>query len=717
MSESVPSPAEVRAALERILASRQFSQASQQSRFLKFVVEETIQGRAADLKEYSIGAALRGFLFDGDLDTTVRVQAGRIRKKLAEYYAGPGVYDSLMIEIPKPGYVPVVRYRSVAQPPVRPVWRRVGLMLSCTSALLIAAGTIALRSRGSPRGRLPVSLVQITRDGGKTCEPAVSRDGRLLAFTSDRAEPGNFDIWIRELDGGEPRRLTRHPATDSTPDISPDSQTVVFRSSRDGGGIYIVPAAGGAEKRIAGGGFSPRFSPDGRWIAYGAIDRPGEGSIYVVAAQGGQSWRIQSQDMPCSCPLWTPDGKAIQFAVSESGSQDWWVAPFDPAGHPAVGANSGLLAAMRRQGLDGVDYVCYRDWLDNDLVLSSKRGLLRVPMTPGMWTVSAGITQILPPVGINGVRVVRPLSGSPSLVYEHYYDQTHIWAVPLSGDLVESTGELRQVADEMTVLGLAGTRPSFSSDARFLVFSNGLEPSTQVWLCDLKMGTKTLLNRGGSFADRPVISSDGKMIAYRQRSGRQEAILITRTAEPTGARQVCADCGEPRSWSLDLKSLLYLRDAGLWVLDMDTGSTRPVLQRDRYQVFHASLSPEGRRIALVIRIPGKDKIQGVIAPFNGTVDPESDWTPIAQETYELSMEWAPKGDALYYFNLRDGTRCLWEQKLDPSGLKPIGEPAGIRHFHRQRRYPSQGSWIAPARDLIGVNLSEGFANLYRFYLP
>jgi len=124
---------------------------------------------------------------------------------------------------------------------------------------------------GRPQAPLqPPSLTRLTFDSGLTFFPTISRDEKLLAYSSDRADQNNLDIWIQQMGGGQPLRLTHHPAADVHPDFSPDGTRIAFSSSRDpGGGVYVMPALGGGEERkIAAPGGEARFSPDGKWIAY-----------------------------------------------------------------------------------------------------------------------------------------------------------------------------------------------------------------------------------------------------------------------------------------------------------------------------------------------------------------------------------------------------------------------------------------------------------------
>jgi serine/threonine-protein kinase len=82
-------------------------------RFLRLAVTETLEGRSADLKEYRFGLEVfdREASFDPGADPIVRVEARRLRAKLAKYYGSDGRYDDIVVELPKGGYVPSFRRR------------------------------------------------------------------------------------------------------------------------------------------------------------------------------------------------------------------------------------------------------------------------------------------------------------------------------------------------------------------------------------------------------------------------------------------------------------------------------------------------------------------------------------------------------------------------------------------------------------------------------
>ena len=104
-------PAPIRAELERVLSSRTFRVASGQKNLLRFVVEEALADRGHLLKEYPIGVEVfhRGDSFDPRINAIVRLEARKLRSRLAKYYELEGTGDPICIEIPKGAYVPVFR--------------------------------------------------------------------------------------------------------------------------------------------------------------------------------------------------------------------------------------------------------------------------------------------------------------------------------------------------------------------------------------------------------------------------------------------------------------------------------------------------------------------------------------------------------------------------------------------------------------------------------
>ena len=112
--DNPPSPSAVRAQLERIMQHAAFRASEKQQQFLRFVVVETLAGRALQIKGYTIAVSVygRSEKFDPQVDPIVRVEAGRLRRALDQYYLTAGKNDPIRIDIPKGTYVPAFRAAS-----------------------------------------------------------------------------------------------------------------------------------------------------------------------------------------------------------------------------------------------------------------------------------------------------------------------------------------------------------------------------------------------------------------------------------------------------------------------------------------------------------------------------------------------------------------------------------------------------------------------------
>lgn len=136
-------PDQIRGQLERILASAGFTSADRAARFLRYVVERTLAGEGDQLKEYVIGLEVfdRGQDYDPRVDSIVRVEAGRLRSKVDEYYAGAGRTDDILIQLRRGGYAPTFDRRTLEAAVERPVSssrRRLGIGLVAAAIVILA---------------------------------------------------------------------------------------------------------------------------------------------------------------------------------------------------------------------------------------------------------------------------------------------------------------------------------------------------------------------------------------------------------------------------------------------------------------------------------------------------------------------------------------------------------------------------------------------------
>ena len=139
----------IREQLVRILNSGPFHHAQRRQRFLEYIVNELLAGRGERLKGYNVAQAVfdRTDTFDSNVDPIVRLEAGRLRDRLREYYDGDGRDDPVRIELPKGTYTPRIEFRQAATLDPRPVRAAPikQLMLAAAVLLIIAAGLWGLQ--------------------------------------------------------------------------------------------------------------------------------------------------------------------------------------------------------------------------------------------------------------------------------------------------------------------------------------------------------------------------------------------------------------------------------------------------------------------------------------------------------------------------------------------------------------------------------------------
>ena len=146
----------------------------------------------------------------------------------------------------------------------------------------------------------------------------LSPDAQWLAFDSDRS--GNSDIYKMRTDGTQLQQLTHNTADDFRPSWSPDGRQIGFQSWRSGNRDFYMMASDGSHERVFQSGpahdYGGYWSPDGSQVAFES-DRSGPINIYLVSADGGNLRRL-TDEQGGNTPRWSPDGKFVAYTVGVS---------------------------------------------------------------------------------------------------------------------------------------------------------------------------------------------------------------------------------------------------------------------------------------------------------------------------------------------------------------------------------------------------------------
>ena len=573
--------------------------------------------------------------------------------------------------------------------------------------LPLAAAWLWRSSRGSP-GALEIQPARLTFDPGLTSDGAISPDGKLAAYASDRGGESNTDIWVQQIGGRQPMRLTHNGADNSHPAFSPDGSRIAFRSERDGGGIYTIDTLGGPEQKIADGGYRPLFSPDGSQIAFERIvPLSGMGKLYVVSARGGAPQSIQPEFNVLLAGgfslsfVWSPDGKFLLFdgmRGRDLTTHDWWVAPV--SGGPAVA--TGAIRSLPERGLLRLPVAWSGRnvyYLEGAMVESTD--LYRVPIVAGAWKIQGPPQQL---TRSTVPYVAMSISADGHLLLSSFQAQLDPWSVAFAANSGEISGEPQPVVQDFAIKAW----PACSRDGRLLAYVRWAGLRTQwrveVHVRDLRTGQEFIHAGNGAALDMaPRLSGDGSLLTYRDLANKTWESYLVAGAGGT-PRKICESCTIVGFFSSGWQALATSGPNQFVRLDLDTGRQLPILKTDA-RIMEADLSPDNRWVAYA---------DGTVISVSSLTTPEP-LTIATDRRLANSPRWSPDGNLLYYVSYADGWSCVWAQRLDPATKKPRGTPFAVLHSHGARgfrRMPLGVRTIAVAADRLFLPFADVKANIW-----
>jgi Tol biopolymer transport system component len=534
-------------------------------------VEETLEGRAGEIKEYVIGLAVyrKGQDFDPIIDSTVRVEASRLRRKLANFYEDEGKHDAIIVSVPKGGYVPSIEIHAPAEqsaPPERHRFR-IGAIVAA-GVLLIGAGVAwRLLSMSAERPIPIIKEVPLTSLPGTEMFASLSPDGEAAAFVwtqdvngeSTSIEDPSARVFLVSVKGGSPRRLTKTDiGTEGAPAWSPSGdQIALLAGGASEAFLYLVSVINGQERKIlAVPNVSPEtlsWSPDGRLIAY---SRRETGRPYAVRTVSIPERTTRQLTTPPSSvlgdadPAFSPDGRWIVFVrrISDLDGDLYLM----PAGGGEARRLTTLSTDMRGEA-----------WMpdSNEIVFAAEAAgvysLMRIRIDHR--GVPSGPRPVAD-IGGYGIypAVLRPKGGATELTFARIIKSTNIWRADKL--TTNAKVEFSRIAPSTRT----DYDPSFSPDGSSIAFASNRSGYFEIWVC-IKDGSnpRQLTSFGGRDVGSPRWSPDGRHIVFDAQPGNNPDIYVVESDGGPVQRITSQPSDDARpSWSGDGRWIYFRSDRG-----------------------------------------------------------------------------------------------------------------------------------------------------------
>jgi Tol biopolymer transport system component len=478
-----------------------------------------------------------------------------LRPELDAWWNSRGIHLASEPETELPASVPGKRGR-------RRVWAVVALGLAGLAAL--AAWRIALKPAASP----PLRVVPLTSFGGEVSYPSFSPDGKQVVFTWNGEKQDNFDLYVKQIEVGEPLRLTRHPAMDSWASWSPDGRHIAFVRWQIGLPVFelrVIPALGGAERLLVECPLpevwpapAGSWTPDSRSLILGFPGAQTHTALFLLSVETGERRRLTSPPAGWNgddSPVLSPDGSRVAF-IRRRGPESGNVfllnlyRDYSAQGEPQQLTHEPCCTVNPLWTGDGRQIL----YLTSDQDIST---LHRIPAHPG------GQPETVDTIGALGSQLAISRQGD-KLAYVSGQTDSDLWRVdlPRRGSRPAEGSGTALPARRVLSSSRTDAFPDISPDGKRVAFGSNRSGTFEVWIAEADgSGARQVTALGGPPALLPRWSPDGKQIAYyANMDGNRDVYIVS--AEGGKPRRLTRDSASNMAptWSRDGRWIYFASD-------------------------------------------------------------------------------------------------------------------------------------------------------------
>jgi Tol biopolymer transport system component/predicted Ser/Thr protein kinase len=428
---------------------------------------------------------------------------------------------------------------------------------------------------------------------GEKFTPTLSPDGQHLAFVWNGGAGPHFNLYVKVVGTEESLQLTKQPSFDFNPVWSPDGRYIAFcRISEDAKGIYIIPALGGAERRVRDTLWDEKefwftghvsWSPNGKLLAYSErASRSEPASIFLLSLDSLEVHRLTSpvRSEGDFNPEFSPDGQTLAFARNSQGVESIYAIP--------------VSGGEERRLTSGTTYKEGLAWTPNgrEIVFADAGWLWKVSLRGGE------------PERLQFSQdAIQPSIRGNRLVYVQVKRNNSIWTRNVTS-LFSASPPNKLISSTRRESG-----PQFSPDGSKIAFESTRSGAYEVWVCQRDGSNLLQLTHfGPSVTGTPRWSPDGQQIAFDSRpAGNSDIFAIDVQGGPP--RKLTSEPSNESvpSWSRDGRWIYFASDRTggweVWKMPSKGGSAVQVTHHGGFAAFE---SPDGRFLyyAKGLAVPG-----------------------------------------------------------------------------------------------------------------